>query len=174
MFATRLRLMALPLLLAVGLSACAGNAVNPGVVQTSSAQHTQQQQPGVGESGRVVSVREIDLKGAGQGGGFNRGTMLGGLLGGLGGGILGATIQSGGGLVGAVLGVVGGAIAGTIIASDGNVGRGIEVIVQKDDGGTITLAQKDDGDVQLGDRVVVVADRNGVAKAVRDTTRRSD
>jgi outer membrane lipoprotein SlyB len=38
----------------------------------------------------------------------------------------------------------------------------------------MVIAQRDDGDVQLGDRVVVVADRSGVAKAVRDTQRRSD
>jgi outer membrane lipoprotein SlyB len=175
MVARGLRLWALPLLLVAGLSACASNAVSPGVIQTSSAQRGQPQpQPGVGEAGRVVSVREIDLKGAGSGARPNQGTLWGGMLGSMGGGILGATIQSGGGLVGALLGAVGGAVVGTILANDGNVGRGIEVIVQKDDGQTLTIAQRDDGDVQLGDRVVVVADRNGVAKAVRDTTQRSD
>ena len=33
----------------------------------------------------------------------------------------------------------------------------------------MTVAQYDDGDVQMGDRVSIVYDRNGVAKVVRDT-----
>ena len=46
--------------------------------------------------------------------------------------------------------------------------------VQKDDGQQVTIAQRDDGDVQMGDRVIIVYDRNGVARAVRDTGRRRD
>ena len=38
----------------------------------------------------------------------------------------------------------------------------------------VTVAQYDDGDVQMGDRVAIVYDRNGVAKAVRDTSGRRD
>jgi hypothetical protein len=47
-------------------------------------------------------------------------------------------------------------------------------VVQKDDGQTVTVAQRDDGDVQLGDRVQIVQDRSGVAKAVRDNARQPD
>ena len=83
-------------------------------------------------------------------------------------------IISGGGLVGLLIGAVGGAIAGTIVDRQSGVGRGIEVTVQKDVGGTVTVAQRDDGDVQLGDRVQVVTDRSGVARAVRDNSRRAD
>jgi outer membrane lipoprotein SlyB len=46
--------------------------------------------------------------------------------------------------------------------------------VHKDDGQRVTIAQVDDGDVQMGDRVVIVYDRNGVAKAVRDSGYRHD
>ena len=53
-------------------------------------------------------------------------------------------------------------------------GRGIEVVVQRDDGQKITVAQVDDGDVQLGDRVQIVQDRQGVAKVVRDGARNPD
>ena len=42
------------------------------------------------------------------------------------------------------------------------------------DGTTVTIAQRDDGDVQMGDRVVIVYDNNGVARAVRDTSGRRD
>jgi outer membrane lipoprotein SlyB len=48
------------------------------------------------------------------------------------------------------------------------------VTVQKDNGQQVTIAQYDDGDVQMGDRVAIVYDRNGVAKAVRDTSGRKD
>jgi outer membrane lipoprotein SlyB len=48
------------------------------------------------------------------------------------------------------------------------------VTVQKDNGSQVKIAQYDDGDVQMGDRVQIVYDSNGVAKAVRDTTPRRD
>ena len=68
-------------------------------------------------------------------------------------------------LIAGVLGFT--TIAGTAI-DRGSSRRGIEVTVQTDAGGQIKVAQPDDGDVQTGDRVQIVYDRNGVAKAVRD------
>ena len=50
----------------------------------------------------------------------------------------------------------------------------IEVTVQRDDGQRVTVAQLDDGDVQMGDRVAIVYDGNGVAKVVRDSSPRRD
>ena len=197
-----IRRLLLPVLLAVGLGACANNAVPPGIVSTSgssvasappygnsqtygnqgygNAQSYASAQPG--ESGRVVSINDVSLRGGGGGGGSNgpgNGTMVGGLLGGLGGIAIGASGGRGlgGGLIGGVLGAVGGAIAGTIIDNHTNIGsggRGIEVTVQKDNGQTVTVAQRDDGDVQLGDRVQVVQGRGGVAKVVRDNSRQPD
>ena len=201
----------LPVLLAAGLGACANNAVQPGIVSTSgssvasappygnsqtygnqtyqasgnqgygNAQSNAGAQPG--ETGRVVSINDVRLRGGGGGGGGgsgpSNGTMIGGLLGGLGGIAIGASGGRGvgGGLIGGVLGAVGGAIAGTIIDNHTNIGgggRGIEVTVQKDNGQTVTVAQRDDGDVQLGDRVQVVQGRGGVAKVVRDNSRQPD
>ena len=134
-----------------------------------------------GETGRVVSINDVSLRGgaAAAGSGPSNGTMIGGLLGGLGGIAIGASSGRGvgGGLIGGVLGAVGGAIAGTIIDNHTNIGgggRGIEVTVQKDSGQTVTVAQRDDGDVQLGDRVQVVQGRGGVAKVVRDNSRQPD
>ena len=134
-----------------------------------------------GDTGRVVSINDVSLRGGGGGGGggSGNGTMIGGLLGGLGGIAIGASGGRGigGGLIGGVLGAVGGAIAGTILDNHTNVGgggRGIEVTVQKDSGETVTVAQRDDGDVQLGDRVQVVQGRGGVAKVVRDNSRQPD
>ena len=84
-----------------------------------------------------------------------------------------ATTHSvGGAVVGGLLGAVGGAIAGNIVGRNGSSQRGIEVTVQQDDGQTVTIAQADNGDVQMGDRVRIVQDRNGVPVAVRDQSRR--
>jgi outer membrane lipoprotein SlyB len=213
-----IRLLALPLLLAAGLGACASNGVPPGIVYTSGvpsgsgpgpsasgpygnspygnssygnasyggpavpapSQGSNYGGPVAGDSGRVVSIREVALQGAGGGGGGN-GPLLGGLLGAGAGATIGAiTSQTlGGGIVGAVIGLVGGAIAGTIASGNygsagGYGGRGIEVTVQRDDGQQMTVAQRDDGDIQLGDRVQVVQNRQGVAQVVRDTSRSRD
>jgi outer membrane lipoprotein SlyB len=190
----------LPVLLAAGLGACANNSVRPGIVSTSgssvasappygnsqtygnqgygNAQSYGSAQPG--ETGRVVSINDVSMRGGGGGGGGSgNGTMIGGLLGGLGGIAIGASGGRGlgGGLIGGVLGAVGGAIAGTILdnhTSVGGGGRGIEVTVQKDNGQTVTVAQRDDGDVQLGDRVQIVQGRGGVAKVMRDNSRQPD
>lgn len=194
-----IRRFLLPVLLAAGLGACANNAVQPGIVSTSgssvasappygnsqtygnqsygSSQGYATAQPG--EGGRVVSINDVSMRGGGGGGGSGSGSMVGGLLGGLGGIAIGASGGRGlgGGLIGGVLGAVGGAIAGTIIQNHTNVGgggRGIEVMVQKDNGQTVTVAQRDDGDVQLGDRVQIVQGRGGVAKVVRDNSRQPD
>lgn len=199
-----IRMLLLPIALVAGLGACANNAVQPGIVSTSgssvasappyvSSQPSGNQAYGnqaygntpsyasaqPGETGRVVSINDVSLRGGGgPGSGSGNGTMIGGLLGGLGGIAIGASSGRGlgGGLVGGVLGAVGGAIAGTILDNHTNVGggRGIEVTVQKDSGQTVTVAQRDDGDVQLGDRVQIVQGRGGVAKVVRDNSRQPD
>lgn len=234
----RIRALLLPLLLAVGLGACASNAVQPGIVYSSGAPSgaygggqygsgpygpgtynsggpyggaqrvsssypsqggypqqgaypsqgaypNQSAYPGqapypaqgsnYGDSGRVVSVREVALAGSGGGGGGS-GPLVGGLLGAGAGATIGAiTSQTlGGGIVGAVLGMVGGAIAGSIADGQRGAGRGIEVTVQKDDGQQVTVAQPDDGDVQLGDRVQIVQNRQGVAQVVRQSARSAD
>ena len=195
-------LLLLPLLLAAGLGACASNAVQPGIVNTSAAvpsgsgpyygsgpapsgsgpyygsgpaQSSAYATPGVGGSGRVVSIREVGLQGAGSGGGGN-GALMGGLLGAGAGATIGAVTSQtlAGGLVGALLGAVGGAIAGTIADGQRGAGRGIEVTVQRDDGQQVTVAQRDDGDIQLGDRVQIVQNRQGVAQVVRDNARNPD
>ena len=189
MIATRVRPLLLPLVLAAGLGACASNAVQPGIVSSSAPVYgspSNAPPPGaptqvaysapVGGPGRVVSIREIGL--AGGGGGYNSGN--GALMGGLIGGSIGATIgaitsqTAGGGVVGLLLGAVGGAIAGTIASGQSSGGSGIEVTVQRDDGQTVTVAKRDEGDVQLGDRVQIVQDGRGVARVVRDTSRNPD
>jgi outer membrane lipoprotein SlyB len=159
----RLLALFLPLaLVVVGVAACEqNNAVQPGVVNTAYGGYR-------GEGGRVIAIREVPVRASSSG--VSDGTLVGGGLGAAGGAAIGAATTNtvGGAVVGGVLGAVGGAIAGTAI--DQNTSRrGIEVTVQKDDGQRVTIAQVDDGDVQMGDRVIIVYSRNGVAKVVRDT-----
>lgn len=156
-----------------------GGYPNQGTYPNQSAYPGQASYPAqgsnYGDSGRVVSIREVALAGPGGSGGGS-GPLIGGLLGAGAGATIGAiTSQSlGGGIVGAVLGMVGGAIAGSIADGQRGAGRGIEVTVQKDDGQQVTVAQPDDGDVQLGDRVQIVQNRQGVAQVVRQTARSAD
>ncbi|MFO1158257.1 MAG: hypothetical protein U1E60_05430 [Reyranellaceae bacterium] len=159
----------IPLVLATGLGACNGSsgAVQPGVVTTTS-------QGGYrGETGRVIGIREVAVRSGNTG--VSDGTLIGGGVGMAGGAAIGAatTNSVGGAVVGGLLGAVGGAIAGTAIDQN-STRRGIEVTIQRDDGQRVTVAQADDGDIQVGDRVAIVYDRNGVAKAVRDTGYRRD
>ena len=166
MRAKSLLVLVLPLSLALGLSACDDNGVRPGVVTAAPSGYQ-------GEAGRVMAIREVPLRN-GQSG-VSNGTLIGGGVGAAGGAVAGAAIggNAGSAILGGLLGAVGGAVAGTAIDRNGTK-RGIEVSIQKDDGQTVTIAQADDGDVQMGDRVVIVYDRNGVARAVRDTSRRRD
>lgn len=175
------KLALVPLALAAGLSACASNGVAPGYVTGPSSASATSASYGTptGEAGRVVSINEVALRGGGGGSGGTGGMMTGGLIGAAGGSAIGAVASRsvGGALIGAVLGAVGGAIAGNIVnnhTSVGSGGRGIEVTVQKDDGQSVRVAQRDDGDIQLGDRVQIVQDRNGTARAVRDTSTAPD
>ena len=166
MLAKTIRVLVLPLVLALGLSACDDNGVQPGVVTTASGGYQ-------GETGRVMAIREVPLRNSQSG--VSNGTLIGGGVGAAGGAVAGAAIggNAGSAILGGLLGAVGGAVAGTAIDRN-STKRGIEVSIQKDDGQTVTIAQADDGDVQMGDRVVIVRDRNGVARAVRDTSRRRD
>ncbi len=162
-----LRLL-VPLALVAGLTACnQSGGVQPGVVNTSAASGFR------GETGRVVAIREVPVRKGNTG--VSDGTLVGGGLGAAGGAAIGAatTNSVGGALVGGLLGAVAGGIAGTAIDQNATR-RGIEVTVQRDDGQRVTIAQVDDGDVQMGDRVAIVYDRNGVAKAVRDPNQRRD
>jgi outer membrane lipoprotein SlyB len=168
MFGKWLLGLLVPFALTATLGACDQNrGVQPGVVQTAAPSGYR------GEAGRVVAIREVPLRSGGSG--MNDGTLIGGGVGAAGGAVAGAAIggTAGSAILGGVLGAVGGAVAGTAIDQN-STRRGIEVTVQRDDGSQVTLAQRDDGDVQMGDRVLIVYNNNGVARAVRDTSYHRD
>ena len=169
MFGKWLISLMVPLALAGMLGACNGSsgAAQPGVVTTSAAGGYR------GETGRVISITEVPVRSRSSG--VSDDTLIGGGLGAAGGAAIGAatTNSVGGAVVGGLLGAVAGGIAGTAIDQN-STRRGIQVTVQKDNGQRVVINQTDDGDVQMGDRVAIVYDRNGVAKAVRDTGYRQD
>ncbi len=155
----------LPATLAIGLGACSQSSgtMQPGAVSSSASGSYNS------GTGQVVSIREVPIRRSNSG--VSNGTFVGGGLGAAGGAAIGAATTNSvvGAVVGGLLGAIGGAIAGTAIDSSGSPTRGIEVTVQRDDGQKVAIAQYDDGDIQMGDRVNIVTDRNGVARAVRDT-----
>jgi outer membrane lipoprotein SlyB len=165
MFGKWLLALVAPLALAVTLSAC-NDGVQPGIQAAPAGGYR-------GEAGRVVAIRDVDLQNTRRG--VSNGTLIGGGVGGVGGAVAGAAIggSAGSAVLGGVLGAVGGAIAGTAIDRSSPT-RGIAVTINKDDGSQVTIAQRDDGDVQMGDRVIIVYDNDGVARAIRDTGRRRD
>ncbi|MFI4999444.1 MAG: hypothetical protein ACHQK9_06150 [Reyranellales bacterium] len=160
-----------PLTLAATLGACneTTGAVQPGIVNTAA--------PGAvpdgyrGEQGRVVAMNDTTLRGGGGGSRMNDGTLVGGGVGMAGGAAIGSAVSHslGGTLIGGLLGAVGGAIAGTAIGQHSGTRHGVEVTVEKDDGQKVTIAQPDDGSLQVGDRVMIAYGRDGVAKAVPDS-----
>lgn len=166
MFGKWLFALVAPLALAFTLSACNDGGVQPGIQAAAAGGFR-------GEAGRVVAIRDVDLQNTRRG--VSNGTLIGGGVGGVGGAVAGAAIggTAGSAVLGGVLGAVGGAIAGTAIDRN-SPSRGIAVTVNKDDGQQVVIAQRDDGDVQMGDRVIIVYDNEGVARAVRDTGRRRD
>jgi outer membrane lipoprotein SlyB len=155
-----------PLALAMTLAGCNEQGVQPGI-QTAAAGGFR------GEAGRVISIRDVDLRSTRRG--VSDGTLIGGGIGGVGGAVAGAAFggTAGSAVLGGVLGAVGGAIAGTAIDRNSST-RGIAVTIRKDDGTEVTIAQADNGDVQMGDRVIIVYDNEGIARAIRDTGRRRD
>ena len=154
----------IPATLAFGARRLQSKHMQPGAVNSAAAGGYNS------GSGRVVSIREVPLRSGNSG--VSNGTFVGGGLGAAGGAAIGAATTNSvvGAVVGGLLGAIGGAIAGTAIDSNGSTTRGIEVTVQRDDGQKVAIAQSDDGDIQMGDRVNIVTDRNGVARAVRDTS----
>ncbi len=165
MFGKWLLSLVVPLALVGALSACNGSsgAVQPGVVNTSAAGSYR------GETGRVIAIREVPVKSGNTG--VSDGTLIGG-----GAGRRGRCRdrrrhhQLGGRRGGRrPFGRRGGRHRRHGDRPELRPAAGIEVTVQKDNGQRVTIAQRDDGDVQMGDRVAIVYDRNGVAKAVRDT-----
>jgi outer membrane lipoprotein SlyB len=141
-------------LLTVTVAGCAPRSLSGDVYSRERAQRVQ-----TIEYGEVVEVRQILIEGTKSG----VGTLAGGVLG----GALGSGIGRG---AGTSIAIVGGAIAGGVAGSAVEEGAtrqpGVEVTVRLDRGKTIALVQGIDPPVYAGDRVRVLRNPDGSARAI--------
>ena len=141
-------------LLTVVLAGCAPRSMSGDVYSRERAQRIQ-----TIEYGEVIDVRQVLIEGTKSG----VGTMAGGVLG----GALGSGIGRG---AGAAIGVVGGAIAGGIAGSAVEEGAtrqpGLEITIRMDAGRTIAFVQGIDPPIFIGDRVKVMRNPDGSARAI--------
>jgi outer membrane lipoprotein SlyB len=141
-------------LLVVTVAGCAPRSMSGDVYSRERAQRVQ-----TIEYGEVLEVRQVLIEGTKSG----VGTLAGGVLG----GALGSGIGRG---AGRTIGVVGGAIAGGVMGSAAEEGvtkqPGVEVTIRMDTGQTIALVQGIDPPVYAGDRVRVLRNPDGSARAI--------
>ncbi len=141
-------------LLVVTVAGCAPRSMSGDVYSRERAQRVQ-----TIEYGEVLEVRQVLIEGTKSG----VGTLAGGVLG----GALGSGIGHG---AGRTIGVVGGAIAGGLLGSAVEEGvtkqPGVEVTIRMDTGQTIALVQGIDPPVYAGDRVRVLRNPDGSARAI--------
>jgi outer membrane lipoprotein SlyB len=141
-------------LLAVTVGGCAPRSMSGDVYSRERSQKVQ-----VIEYGEVIEVRQVLIEGTKSGAGA------------VGGGVLGGALGSGVGRgSGTTMAVVGGAILGAVAGSAVEEGvtkqPGVEVTVRMDTGKTIALVQGLDPPVRAGDRVRIVHNPDGSARAI--------
>jgi len=111
------------------------------------------------EYGEVIEVRQILIEGTKSG----VGTLAGGVLG----GALGSGIGRGAGrTIGVVGGAIAGGVAGSAVEESATKQPGLEVTIRMDSGKTIALVQGIDPPVYAGDRVRVLRNPDGSARAI--------
>ena len=137
----------------LALAGCAGSMSG----NTYSRERAQKVQ--TVEYGQVLEVRQIQIEGTKSG--------IGALAGGALGGALGSGIGKG---AGTTIAVVGGAIAGAAAgaATEEAVTKqpGLEITVRLDTGQTLSLVQGMDPPVSVGDRVKLMRNPDGSARAI--------
>ncbi len=141
-------------LLTVIVAGCTPRSMSGDVYSRERAQRVQ-----TIEYGEVIEVRQVLIEGTKSG----AGTLAGGVLG----GALGSGIGRG---AGSTIGVVGGAIIGGMAGSAVEEGAtrqpGVEITIRMDTGRTIAFVQGIDPPVYVGDRVRVLHNPDGSARAI--------
>jgi len=141
-------------LLTVVMAGCTPKSMSGDVYSRERAQRVQ-----TVEYGEVVEVRQVLIEGTKSG--------LGAVGGGALGGALGSGVGRGAGTTIAVVGgVIAGAVAGSAVEEAATKQPGVEVTVRMDAGKTIALVQGIDPPVRVGDRVRVLRNPDGSARAV--------
>lgn len=103
--------------------------------------------------GKIVSIHEVDVDNPTE-------QTVGGLVGGAAGAVLGNAIGGGSGrtaatVLGAAIGAIGGAAAGSQIH-----GSALEIVVETDQGLTLSVVERPDVDFVVGQRVKVMLGNN--------------
>ncbi len=103
--------------------------------------------------GKIVSIHQVNIDNPTE-------QTAGGLLGGIAGAALGSTIGSGSGrtiatALGGALGLIGGAALGSQVN-----GNALEIIVETDQGLTLSVIERNNVDFQIGQRVKVMLGNN--------------
>ena len=141
-------------LLTVTVAGCAPRSMSGDVYSRERAQRVQ-----TIEYGEVIEARQVLIEGTKTG--------LGGVGGGALGGALGSGVGRGAGTTIAVVGgVIAGAVAGSAVEEAATKQPGVEVTVRMDAGKTIALVQGIDPPVYAGDRVRVLHNPDGSARAI--------
>jgi outer membrane lipoprotein SlyB len=141
-------------LLTVTVAGCAPKSMSGDVYSRERAQRVQ-----IIEYGEVVEVRQVLIEGTKSG----VGTVAGGVLG----GALGSGIGRGAGTtIGVVGGAIAGGLAGSAVEEAATKQPGVEVTIRMDTGKTIALVQGIDPPVFVGDRVRVLRNPDGSARAI--------
>jgi len=141
-------------LLTVTVAGCAPRSMSGDVYSRERAQRVQ-----TIEYGEVIEVRQILIEGTKSG----VGTLAGGVLG----GALGSGIGRGAGrTIGVVGGAIAGGVAGSAVEESATKQPGLEVTIRMDSGKTIALVQGIDPPVYAGDRVRVLRNPDGSARAI--------
>ncbi len=147
----QIMIMAVLALTALYLSGCASSRSG----QVYSRDHARQAQ--TVESGTVESVKEVTIEGTK--------TPVGTAAGGVAGGVLGSTVGSGSGrTVATVVGALAGAAIGTAAEESVTRKKGLEIVVNKDGGGTIVVVQEADMLIAPGDRVRIITAADGTTR----------
>ncbi|MCG8567735.1 MAG: glycine zipper 2TM domain-containing protein [Desulfobacterales bacterium] len=111
-------------------------------------------------NGTVESVRTVTIEGTQT----PVGTVAGGVLG----GVLGSTIGDGSGqAVATVAGALAGAVAGSAAEEKFTQKQGLEIVVQKDNGGSVLVVQEADIPFAPGDRVRVITGPDGTTRVAK-------
>ncbi len=151
-----MRFRYVPLILAAGLVA----GCQPGP-SANTYQRNQTMQAATVQKGKIVSFRTVRYSGTQSGVGAGAGAVAGGV----GGSFLGGGTRSN--ILGAVGGAVLGGVAGSAAEEAITSGEAIEFIVQLDDGRSLAIVQKNEDNLSVGERVMVL--QGGQTRIVRDT-----
>ncbi len=106
------------------------------------------------ETGTIESVKQVLIQGDQ--------TPIGAIAGGVTGGVVGSSIGHGHGRdVATVIGAIAGAAAGAAIEKGVAQKNGLELVINKDNGGTIVIVQEADVLFSPGDRVRIISSPYG-------------